>query len=76
MNQQKNDIIILSVEVCYENKAGLGEVSRLQIRCIIALPLSRHVDTFCSLDKEKGRKAKFSVREILNVEYWYPRQKI
>jgi len=62
--------------VCDENTAGLGEISRLQVRCLMVLLLSRHMDRFCSLDKEKGSKAKLSMREILNMEDQYPRKKI
>jgi len=42
----------------------------------MVLLLSRHMDRFCSLDKEKGSKAKLSMREILNMEDQYPRKKI
>lgn len=45
------------------------------MRCVIVLPLSRHVDRFCSLDKGKVRKAKLSTKKILNVEDWYPQVK-
>lgn len=53
--------IMQSVEVCYKNKSGLGKISRLHVRCIIVLPLSRHVDRFCSVDQGKIRKVIFRI---------------